>query len=87
MRFCSACSNSFFFFFSLGISDVAEAYAAAIKNASNESQEALPQTLIQEKANAFSEHLRVDRTTAVGKIQDGLQFLSYVVISTSMPVA
>lgn len=70
-----------------GISDVAEAYMVAIKGASAESHEALPQKSIQEKANTFSVHLRADQTTAVGKIQDGLQYLSYVVISTSMPVA
>ncbi|GFS41169.1 2-oxoglutarate (2OG) and Fe(II)-dependent oxygenase superfamily protein [Actinidia rufa] len=37
-----------------------------------------------EKANAFSENLRSDQTTATGKIQDGLQYLSYVVLSISM---
>lgn len=69
-----------------GISDVAEAYLAATKAASVESNEVSP-TSIEEKANAISEHLRVDQTTAVGKIQDGLQYLSYVVVSTSMPAA
>ncbi|XP_058215050.1 uncharacterized protein LOC131326322 [Rhododendron vialii] len=73
--------------FITGIVDVAEAYAAAIKGASAESQELLPQKSIQEKADSFSENLRSDRTTAVGKIQDGLQYLTYLVISTSMPVA
>lgn len=70
-----------------GISDVTEAYLAAIKGATAESHEVIPQTSIQEKANAFSEHLRADRITAVCKIQDGLQYLSYVVLSTSMPSA
>lgn len=70
-----------------GISDVAEAYIAAIKGASAESQEVLPQTSMQEKANSFSEHLRDDQTTALSKIQDGLDFLSYVVVSTSVPAA
>ena len=70
-----------------GISDVAEAYLAAIKGASAESHEALPETSIPEKANAFSEHLRADQTTAVGKIQDGLTYLSYLVVSTTMPAA
>lgn len=65
---------------------MAEAYLAAIKGASAESDE-VPQTSIQGKANAFSEHLQDDQTTAVGKIQDGLQYLSYVVVSTSMPAA
>lgn len=66
---------------------MAEAYVAALKSVSDESHEALPQALIQDKANSFTEHLRADQTTAVSKIQDGLQFLCYVVVSTSMPVA
>ncbi|XP_059653936.1 uncharacterized protein LOC132300738 isoform X2 [Cornus florida] len=78
-----AVSNSFI----TGISDVAEAYLAAIKGATADSDEVLQQKSIQEKAGAFSENLRTDRTTAVGKIQDGLQYLSYVVLSTSMPAA
>ena len=72
---------------SSGISDVAEAYLAAIKSATADSHEALPQASIQAKSNSFSEHLRGDQTTAVSKIQDGLQYLSYVVLSTSMPAA
>lgn len=70
-----------------GISDVAEAFAAAIKGATADSNEVLPQKPIQEKTRAFSENLRVDQTTAMGKIQDGLQYLSYLVLSTSMPAA
>ncbi|CAN6555013.1 unnamed protein product [Malus baccata var. baccata] len=73
--------------FVTGISDVAEAYLAAIKGASEESHEVLPHTSIQEKASSFSKHLRDDQTTALSKIQDGLHYLSYVVISTSMPAA
>ncbi|KAI4295608.1 hypothetical protein L6164_035634 [Bauhinia variegata] len=76
--YVEAVSNSFI----TGISDVTEAYEAAIKGVSAKSQEALPQKSVQEKAKTFSEHLRADQTTAVGKIQDGLQFLSHVVIST-----
>ncbi|KAF5444001.1 hypothetical protein F2P56_036509 [Juglans regia] len=79
--YVEAVSNSFI----TGISDVAEAYAAAIKGATAESHDVLPQTSIQEKANAFSEHLRADQTTAVCKIQDGLEYLSHVVLSTSVP--
>ncbi|PON56991.1 BAT2 domain protein [Parasponia andersonii] len=79
--YLEAVSNSFI----TGISDVAEAYVAAMKGASAECHEALPHTSIQEKANAFTEHLRLDQTTSVGKLQDGLQYLSYVV--ASMPVA
>ncbi|KAH6814868.1 BAT2 domain protein [Perilla frutescens var. frutescens] len=72
--------------FITGISDVAESYSAAIKNASAESQ-GLPQKSIQEKASSFVEHLRADHSTAVGKMQDGLQYLTYLVLSTSMPAA
>ncbi|XP_022727073.1 uncharacterized protein LOC111282998 [Durio zibethinus] len=81
--YVEAVSSSFI----TGISDVAEAYLAAIKSATADSHEALPQASIQEKANSFSEHLRGDQTTTVNKIQDGLQYLSYVVLSTSMPAA
>lgn len=75
------------YYFDPGISDVAEAYAAAINGATADSHENFQQSSIQDKVNAFSELLRTDRTTAVSKIQDGLQYLSYVVISTSMPAA
>ncbi|KAJ9704924.1 hypothetical protein PVL29_003129 [Vitis rotundifolia] len=78
-----AVSNSFI----TGISDVTEAYLAAIKGATVDSHEVLPQTYIHDKANLFSEHLRADQTTAVNKIQDGLQYLSFVVVSTTMPAA
>lgn len=81
--YVEAVSNSFI----TGISDVAEAYAAAINGATADSHENFQQSSIQDKVNAFSELLRTDRTTAVSKIQDGLQYLSYVVISTSMPAA
>ena len=70
-----------------GMSEVAEAYLAAIKGASEESHEELLKTSIQEKASTFSKHLHDDQTTALSKIQDGLHYLSYVVISTSMPAA
>ncbi|XP_050234213.1 uncharacterized protein LOC126682536 [Mercurialis annua] len=81
--YIEAVSNSFI----TGISDVAEAYVAAMKTATADSHDKLPKTSVQEKANAFSELIRTDRTTAVSKIQDGLQFLSYVVISTSIAAA
>lgn len=81
--YVEAVSNSFI----TGISDVAEAYTAAINGATADSHENFQQSSIQDKVNAFSELLRTDRTTAVSKIQDGLQYLSYVVISTSMPSA
>lgn len=73
--------------FVTGISDVAEAYLAAIKSATADSQEVVPKNSIQQKASAFTEHLRADHSTAVGKMQDGLQYLAYVVLSTSMPAA
>ncbi|XP_027360886.1 uncharacterized protein LOC113869007 [Abrus precatorius] len=76
-------SNSFI----TGISDVTEAYQAAIKAVTAESHRAVPRTSVQEKASAFSEHLRADQTTAICKIQDGMQFLAYVLLSTSMNVA
>nr|GMD85785.1 uncharacterized protein LOC109161907 [Ipomoea batatas] len=72
--------------FITGISDVTEAYLDAIKAASADSHET-PQKPIQDKVNAFSKDLSADQSTAIGKIQDGLQYLSYLVISTSMPAA
>ncbi|KAI3774753.1 hypothetical protein L1987_49315 [Smallanthus sonchifolius] len=71
--------------FVTGISDVAEAYATAIKSATAESPELEQEKSIRDKVNSFSEDLHVNRTTAVGKIQDGLRFLAYVILSTSMP--
>lgn len=73
--------------FITGISDVADAFQIAIKGSTAEFQEALPPMSVQEKATAFSQHLCADQTTAVGKIQDSLQYLSFVVLSTSMPAA
>ncbi|WCJ33792.1 hypothetical protein M5689_015129 [Euphorbia peplus] len=82
--YLEAVSSSFI----TGISDVAEAYVAAMKTATAaDSHDDLPKTSIQEKANAFSELFRTDQTTAVSKIRDGLQCLTYVVISTSIPAA
>ncbi|KAH0458934.1 hypothetical protein IEQ34_011748 [Dendrobium chrysotoxum] len=76
-------SNSFL----TGISDIMEAYQAAIKNASPVTPNGSPQqpNSVQEKANTISGLLNVDRSTALEKIQDALKFLSYVVLSTSMP--
>ncbi|KAK5774559.1 hypothetical protein PVK06_042414 [Gossypium arboreum] len=81
--YVEAVSSSFI----TGISDVAGAYLAAIKSVNADSHEALTKASIQEKANSFSEHLRSDQNIAVSKIQDGLQNLSYVVLSNSMPAA
>ncbi|BAT98804.1 uncharacterized protein HKW66_Vig0251950 [Vigna angularis] len=82
--YVEAVSNSFI----TGISDVAEAYQAAIKAVTSESQSVVPHaSSVQEKANAFSENLRADQTTAVCKIQEGMQFLAHVLISTSMNAA
>lgn len=66
---------------------MAEACSAAIKSATTDSAVFLQEKPIEDKTREFSENLRVDQTTAVGKIQDGLQYLSYLVISTSMPSA
>lgn len=74
-------SNSFI----TGISEVAEACSAAIKAATADSVVFLQEKPIDDKTHEFSENLRADQNTAVGKIQDGLQYLSYLVISTSMP--
>ncbi|XP_076924510.1 uncharacterized protein LOC143586977 [Bidens hawaiensis] len=71
--------------FVTGISDVAEAYAAAIKSATADSSEIVSEKSIQDKVNSYSEDLHANRTTAVGKIQDGLHFLAYVILTTSMP--
>ncbi|OVA10523.1 hypothetical protein BVC80_8985g60 [Macleaya cordata] len=78
-----AVSNSFI----TGISDVVEAYQAAIKGATANVHDGLPQTSVQEKANAISNHLHADQATAMDKIQEGIQYLAYVVLSTSMPTA
>jgi hypothetical protein len=50
-----------------------------IMDATTECHEVFSRTSIQEKGNAFSEHWRADQTTIVCKIQDGFQYLSYVV--------
>lgn len=63
-----------------------ESYIAATKGASANLPEATQKSL-QDKANAFSKNLHADQRTAMEKIQDGLQYLSYVVLSTSMPAA
>ncbi|RID72224.1 hypothetical protein BRARA_C04127 [Brassica rapa] len=84
--FVEAVSNSFI----TGISDVSETYSAAIKGAStdDDSKDNLLKTsTMEEKANTFNDSLRSDQTTAITKIQEGLQYLSYVVMSTSMPSA
>uniref|UniRef100_A0A7N0T0M5 DUF7798 domain-containing protein n=1 Tax=Kalanchoe fedtschenkoi TaxID=63787 RepID=A0A7N0T0M5_KALFE len=73
--------------FVTGILDVAEAFQAAVKNATNESHDAPPKKSIDERASAFSEHLKSNQITAVEKIIEGLQYLSYVVLSTSVPSA
>ena len=62
-----------------------EAYLVVIKSATADSHEAPPEKSIQEKAKTFKEHLRADQTVAMDKIQDGLQYLCFVIVSTSMP--
>ncbi|CAM8914087.1 unnamed protein product [Rhodiola kirilowii] len=73
--------------FVTGILEVVEAFQAALKNATAESHEVPPKKSIDERASSFSEHLKSNQITAVEKIMEGLQFLSYVVISTSIPSA
>lgn len=71
---------------SVGISDVAEAYAAAMQSALADKQDDLPnQKSLQEKVKSISIHLNSDQTSAVSKLQDALQYLAYVVVCASMP--
>lgn len=69
-----------------GISDVAEAYMAAIKGVAADSNESHRPSVL-EKVKTLSEHLLSDQIIAVGKIQDGLQHLPYLVLSSSMAAA
>ncbi|XP_066368680.1 uncharacterized protein [Miscanthus floridulus] len=72
--------------FATGISDVAEAYAAAMQNALADKQDDLPnQKSLQEKVKSISIHLNNDQTSAVSKLQDALRYLAYVVVCASMP--
>ncbi|XP_051146955.1 uncharacterized protein LOC127262349 [Andrographis paniculata] len=75
--------------FITGISDVAEAYSAALKSAKSQETEAEANLgkSVEEKASAFKERLRTDQATAAGKVVDGIQFLTYLIVTTSMPVA
>ncbi|XP_042498549.1 uncharacterized protein LOC122076946 [Macadamia integrifolia] len=73
--------------FITGVSDVIGAYLVAIKGASGDAHEGTQQTTIQEKANAISNHLHADQTMAFGKIQDGLHYLAFVILSISVPTA
>ncbi|KAL6843573.1 hypothetical protein ACP4OV_026635 [Aristida adscensionis] len=72
--------------FATGISDVAEAYAAAIQNALADKQGDAPnQKSVQEKAKSISNNLNSDQASAVSKLQDALQYLAHVVVCSSMP--
>uniref|UniRef100_A0A0D9VYR4 DUF7798 domain-containing protein n=1 Tax=Leersia perrieri TaxID=77586 RepID=A0A0D9VYR4_9ORYZ len=72
--------------FATGISDVAEAYMAAIQNALADKKDDLSsQNSVREKAKYISSHLNSDQTSAVSKLQDALQYLAYVVVCSSMP--
>ncbi|KAG6422644.1 hypothetical protein SASPL_113021 [Salvia splendens] len=73
--------------FITGISDIAESYSAAMRNSSSAESQGLPQKSIEEKAILITENLRTDHSTGLSKMQEGLQYLSYLVISTSMPAA
>ncbi|RRT83751.1 hypothetical protein B296_00000753 [Ensete ventricosum] len=68
-----------------GISDVIEAYLTVIQRLTSDKQVGLPHTSVQEKANVITNHFRAGQTSAVEKIQDGVHYLTYVVLSTSMP--
>ncbi|KAK9129651.1 hypothetical protein Sjap_010138 [Stephania japonica] len=81
--YVEAVSNSFI----TGISDVVEAYEVAMKDTTSDAHNGLPPSSVQEKSKAASTNLHADITTAKDKIQDGLQYLAYVVLSTSMPTA
>ncbi|XP_009394282.3 uncharacterized protein LOC103979791 [Musa acuminata AAA Group] len=74
-------SNSFI----TGISDILEAYLTVKQSVSSDKQVGLPHTSVQEKANVITNHFRAGQTSAVEKIQDALHYLTYVVLSTSMP--
>ena len=66
-----------------GITDITEAcLAAALGGAST-----APPGEVQEKAQVVAELIRAGRTSAIDKIQDAMQYLAYVVLSTSMPAA
>ncbi|KAI3769834.1 hypothetical protein L6452_00948 [Arctium lappa] len=62
----------------------AKAYVAGIKGGS---EIASPGKLIQDKVDLFSENLRVNQTTTTGRVKDGVYYLAYLVVSTSMHVA
>ncbi|XP_010530871.1 PREDICTED: uncharacterized protein LOC104807346 [Tarenaya hassleriana] len=84
MGYVEAVAESFI----TGISDVTEAYVHAAKGiaAKPESKDEHPKASTGlDKGNGFTQLLRSDKTTAIAKIQEGLQHLSHVVISTSMP--
>ncbi|GJN23389.1 hypothetical protein PR202_gb11034 [Eleusine coracana subsp. coracana] len=74
--------------FATGISDVVEAYVAAMQNAlANKEDDHPNEKSVQEKAKSISNHLNSDQISAVSKLQDALQYLAYVVVCTSMPSA
>lgn len=75
------------FFGQAGISDVAEVYQEAMKVATSDSHAVVSDNHIQAKITGFSEDLQKDLSIALSKIQDGLQYLSYLILSTSMPAA
>lgn len=67
-----------------GISDIIEAYSATIKGCSTDG-DFKPTTSVQEKGHAISKLIHTSQQLALEKIQDGLQYLAYVTLSTSMP--
>lgn len=74
-----AISNGFI----TGISDIIEAYSATIKGCSTDGD--CKPTSVQEKGHAISKLIRTSQQMALEKVQDGLQYLAFVTLSTSMP--
>ncbi|KAL3689492.1 hypothetical protein R1sor_015801 [Riccia sorocarpa] len=79
--------------FITGISDVTAAFQAAVKNESLVVQgeegprgRQLKEASVEDRAQAVRSGIESDGTAAIEKIQDGLQHLTYVVLSTSISV-
>ncbi|KAL2631633.1 hypothetical protein R1flu_016319 [Riccia fluitans] len=80
--------------FITGIGDVTAAFQAAEKNESLVAEEGgegprgrhLKQASVEDRAQAVRSGIEIDGSAAIEKIQDGLQHLTYVVLSTSISV-
>lgn len=72
--------------FLTGISEIIEAYQMTIKSFSSDGDgDGRKQSRVTEKADVISNHLLADQAKALGKIQDAVQYLGCVLLSTSMP--